>query len=72
MDPVATDPDSRRMGLGSAAVAETLRRARSEGATVAWVGSDQEFYRQLGFAVTARSELWVKPLEDDLGGPPPQ
>ena len=40
VEPVATDPDYRRMGLGRAAVMEGIRRCGALGATEAWVGSD--------------------------------
>jgi predicted N-acetyltransferase YhbS len=60
VEPVATDPDHRRLGLGGAAVTEALRRARDAGAREAWVGSDLAFYRTLGFTVQARSTLWER------------
>jgi predicted N-acetyltransferase YhbS len=60
VEPVATDPDHRRRGLATAAVGETLRRARRRGATVAWVGSDQPFYLSMGFEVAAHATLWWK------------
>jgi len=60
VEPVATDPDFRRMGLGRAVVQETVRRAGRAGAEVVWVGSDQEFYRAIGFQVAFRFDLWVK------------
>lgn len=63
VEPVATDPDYRRRGLGRAVVLETLRRIRSEGATVAWVGSDQEFYKAIGFETMFQRNLWVKYLD---------
>ena len=49
VEPVATDPDFRRMGLGKAAVLEGIRRCGEMGAEVAYVGSDQLFYQKLGF-----------------------
>jgi predicted N-acetyltransferase YhbS len=60
VEPVATDPEHRRRGLASAAIVEGLRRARAEGATVAWVGSDLPVYASLGFTVTCHNTLWVK------------
>jgi GNAT superfamily N-acetyltransferase len=62
VEPVATDPDFRRMGLGKAAVLEAVRRTRELGAEVAWVGSDQEFYLDMGFEIVARSGLWHRDL----------
>jgi GNAT superfamily N-acetyltransferase len=63
VEPVATDPAYRRMGLGKAAVLEGIRRCAELGATVAYVGSDQEFYLSLGFEVIYISECWVKYLD---------
>jgi GNAT superfamily N-acetyltransferase len=60
VEPVATDPLYRRMGLGKAAVLEGIRRCGVLGATVAYVGSDQEFYKALGFRCVHSSECWVK------------
>ena len=60
VEPVATDPEFRRMGLGKAAVLEALRRTRELGAEVAWVGSDQAFYLDMGFEVVAHSTLWYR------------
>lgn len=63
VEPVATDPSYRRMGLGKAAVLEGIRRCAALGATTAYVGSDQEFYKALGFKVIYNSECWIKYLE---------
>ena len=60
VEPVATDPDYRRRGLGRAAVNETLRRVQAEGTAFAWVGSDQPFYKALGFETMFKRNLWVK------------
>jgi ribosomal protein S18 acetylase RimI-like enzyme len=63
VEPVATDPDYRRMGLGRAAVLEGIRRCSVLGATVAYVGSDQQFYRSFGFAKSYDTECWLKYFE---------
>ncbi len=63
VEPVATDPDYRRMGLGKAAVLESLRRAAALGAEVAWVGSGQEFYKAIGFERMFAFYPWVKFLD---------
>jgi predicted N-acetyltransferase YhbS len=62
VEPVATDPDYRRMGLGTAVVLEGIRRCAAEGATAAYVGSDQEFYRSMGFTEWQAQSLWRKVL----------
>jgi predicted N-acetyltransferase YhbS len=68
IEPVATDPDYRRMGLGTAVVLEGLRRCGAEGATIAYVGSDQAFYESIGFAVTHSRTPWKKLLPVQIGG----
>jgi ribosomal protein S18 acetylase RimI-like enzyme len=60
VEPVATDPDYRRMGLGRAAVLEGVRRCGELGAAVAYVGSDQAFYQALGFTPVYTSQCWTK------------
>jgi len=62
VEPVATDPDYRRKGLGSAAVLEGVRRCGELGATVAFVGSGQAFYRSMGFRKAYTQFLWNKRL----------
>jgi ribosomal protein S18 acetylase RimI-like enzyme len=63
VEPVATDPDYRRMGLGKAAVLEGIRRCAAIGATVAYVGNDLPIYRAVGFKKVYISECWLKYLE---------
>jgi predicted N-acetyltransferase YhbS len=60
VEPVATDPDYRRMGLGTAVVLEGIRRTIPLGSEVAWVGSDQPFYLAMGFEKMFTVGLWVK------------
>lgn len=60
VEPVATDPDYRRLGLGTAAVLEGIRRCGAEGASVAYVGSDQPFYLAMGFGVVHTAQCWTK------------
>jgi GNAT superfamily N-acetyltransferase len=60
VEPVATDPHYRRLGLGKAAVLEGIQRCAGLGAEIAYVGSDQEFYKSLGFNKVYNSECWIK------------
>lgn len=60
VEPVATDPDYRRKGLGTAAVLEGIRRCGEFGATVAYVGSDQPFYRAMGFQKVYTQACWLR------------
>jgi GNAT superfamily N-acetyltransferase len=58
IEPVATDPDYRRMGLGKAAVLEGIRRVGGLGAKTALVGSSQQFYYSIGLRPYATATLW--------------
>jgi predicted N-acetyltransferase YhbS len=60
VEPMATDPDFRRMGLGRAALCEGIRRCKNLGSTVAFVGSDQLFYKSFGFKKVFDTNCWVK------------
>ena len=60
VEPVCTDPDYRRMSVGTAAVLEGIRRCGHEGATVAFVGSEQPFYVTMGFRKLFGINLWAK------------
>jgi predicted N-acetyltransferase YhbS len=60
VEPVATDPDYRRRGLGKAAVLEAIRRTGELGATVAYVGSGLPFYEAIGFRKIFANYPWIK------------
>ncbi len=59
VEPVATVPAFRRMGLGKAAVLEGLRRVKALGAQHALVGSGQQFYYAIGFRPVHTGSSWV-------------
>ena len=65
-EPVGTDPDHQRRGLGKAVIHEGLHRLKRLGAIVAFVGSGSEgaseFYKSIGFTELDRSEMWIKNL----------
>lgn len=63
VEPVATDPDYRRRGFGKAAVLEGVRRCGELGAKVAYVGSDQPFYRAMDFKKLFTCNCWIKYLD---------
>jgi predicted N-acetyltransferase YhbS len=65
VEPVATDPDYRRMGLGRAAVLEGVRRCAALGATVAYVGSTKSFYQSMGFRRAYGSTFWQREWRGD-------
>lgn len=58
VEPVATDPAYRNMGLGRAAVLEAIRRCGLLGAKRAYVGSSQQFYYNIGFSPCITSTFW--------------
>jgi predicted N-acetyltransferase YhbS len=58
VEPVATDPDYRRRGLGRACVLEGIRRCGALGATVAYVGTDKPFYLSFGFRKLYTANCW--------------
>lgn len=60
VEPVATDPGYRRMGLGRAALFEGIRRCGELGATVAYVGSDLPFYLSNGFRKLFTYNCWSR------------
>lgn len=49
VEPVCTVPSHRGEGIGKAVVSEALNRVKLMGAKNAYVISDQEFYKRLGF-----------------------
>lgn len=63
VEPMATDPDYRKLGLGRAALLEGIRRCRALGAEAAYVGSNQAFYRRIGFSSVFSSRPWQKAFE---------
>lgn len=60
IEPVATDPAYRKMGLGKAAVLEGIRRVGELGAKIALVGSSQQFYYSIGLRPYSTATIWRK------------
>lgn len=58
IEPVATDPNYRKMGLGKAVVLEGIRRAGELGAKTTLVGSSQQFYYSIGMRPYATTAMW--------------
>jgi len=58
IEPVATDPDYRRMGLAKAAVLEGIKRVGDLGAKIVYVGSSQQFYYSIGMRPFKTASLW--------------
>jgi GNAT superfamily N-acetyltransferase len=60
VEPVATDPEYRMLGLGKAAVLEGVKRCGQLGAQKAYVGSSQQFYYNIGFRPCSNKTWWEK------------
>ncbi|WP_102400297.1 GNAT family N-acetyltransferase [Haloimpatiens massiliensis] len=60
IEPVATDPAYRKLGLGKCAVLEGIRRVNLLGAKKAIVGSSQQFYYSIGLHPFSTSTMWRK------------
>ena len=58
VEPVVTVPEYRKMGFGKACVLEGVRRCGELGAKQAVVGSDQQFYYNIGFYPVATLTYW--------------
>ncbi len=61
-EPVCTHPDFRRQGFGREVIMEGIRRVAAMGATKAYVGSSQEFYKAIGFQMKYATYTWTKEL----------
>lgn len=59
LEPLATDPAYRRMGLATIALTEAMKRTVKFGATYCFGGS-REFYHSIGFETVCYSENWKK------------
>lgn len=59
LEPLATDPDYRRMGCARAAVYESMQRVQKLGARLVWVGSGQEFYIAIGYQQMFHTYPWI-------------
>jgi GNAT superfamily N-acetyltransferase len=59
-EPVCTRPDFRRQGFGREVMMEGIRRIAALGATKAYVGSSQEFYKAIGFQMKYATYNWIK------------
>lgn len=62
LEPLCTDPDYRRMGLGKAALYEAMRRAQDLGAVRCGAGG-QDFYKRAGFIPCYSKQDWHKYLD---------
>ena len=58
LEPVGTIPEYRRKGLASWLINEGERRLARYNVKHLYVGSDQDFYRAIGFNVVIKQDLW--------------
>ena len=59
LEPLATIPEYRRMGLATIALTESMRKTKLLGAKYCF-GGVPEFYRAIGFETICNRELWKK------------
>lgn len=60
LEPVGTHPEHRRKGLAKAAIFEACNRIYKRGAKAVYVGSDQEFYKAIGFEEKTYDDVYKK------------
>ncbi len=63
VEPVCTHSDHRKLGLGKAVVLEGVKRCGLRGAKVAYVGSKQQFYYNIGFNPVSTGTMWEKKVD---------
>ena len=59
LEPLATVPKYRRMGLAAIALTEAMKKTKALGATYCFGGA-REFYTAIGFETICNRELWKK------------
>lgn len=60
LEPVGTSSKHRRKGLAKAAIYEAINRVKKEGCQVVCVGSDQAFYKAIGFTYDYKLLIYEK------------
>jgi len=60
LEPMATVPKYRRMGLGTIALMEAMKKTKELGATYCFGGPVMDFYPKIGFEVVCQRQLWEK------------
>jgi len=63
LEPMATIPKYRRMGLGTVALTEAMQKTKALGAEYCF-GGGREFYSDIGFETKCNWELWRKDYND--------
>jgi GNAT superfamily N-acetyltransferase len=62
LEPLATVPQYRRMGLATVALTTAMKKTKALGATYCF-GGDREFYTDIGFEIICNRQLWKKEWE---------
>ncbi len=60
IEPAGTHYNYRKRGLAAAVISEAVKRVANLGGEVVYVGSDQQFYYNLGFKKKYETEIWMK------------
>jgi predicted N-acetyltransferase YhbS len=59
LEPLATVPAYRRLGLATVALTAGMKKTQALGATYCF-GGEREFYTALGFEADCQRELWTR------------
>jgi len=60
LEPVGTHPEHRKLGLAKMAIYEGCNLVLEKGAKTVYVGSDQEFYKKIGFSFASVDFVYKK------------
>ena len=64
LEPMATVPEYRRLGLGTTALMEAMKKTKVLGATYCFGGPVMDFYPLIGFEVKNHRMLWKKRFDN--------
>ena len=63
LEPVGTHPDHRKKGLAKRAIYRACNLIINRGATAVYVGSEQEFYKKIGFSPISTDNVYKKSIK---------
>lgn len=63
VEPAGTIPEHQKKGLCKALIYQAAQRIKTLGAEKLYVGSDQEFYKKIGFVEDCKINIWCKEWE---------
>lgn len=63
LEPVGTHPDYRGLGLAKTAIYHGCNQLMQRGAKAVYVGSNQEFYKKIGFSYVAEDKVYKKSIK---------